>query len=760
MDAVRWRRLAERFEELSAASAEDASRRLASLRAEQPELAAELRAMLDAHRAGRPLALEPTPGDDEPAASSPEPIGPYRLLSLLGEGGMGEVWLAERDEPGFRRQVALKRIRTGFATEELRRRFEIEREALARLSHRSIARLLDGGVDRQGTPYLVLERVEGAPLTEAADQLRLPLAERLRLFLEVCDAVAYAHGRLVVHRDLKPSNIFLSEGREVRLLDFGIAKLLDPEGAPAGATRTALRLVTPEYATPEQLDGGAITTATDVYALGLLLFELLSGRRPFRQHEGSSGALERAVRELPAPRPSEAAGGDGAEARAAARATTPGALARALRGDLDTIVATALQKEPARRYASVGDLAEDLRRFRRSEPIRALAESSLYRLGKFVRRHRAGVAAAALVAALLVVFAAYAGWQSALLARERDRARAERDKAREVSGFLVELFGADPYADSEGIRDSTPVGEVLKRSERAVRRELAGRADLRAALLSQLARLQGNLGSLAPARALAEEALALRRELTGDRRADVAESLNVLATLQQELGEHETAEAGFREALALREAVFGASHPDVAESVHNLAVLLAEKNDAADLEETERLTRRALGLRAELFGAEHLDTTQSRNAMAVFLYRRAAPGDREEAERLYRQVLESRRRQLGADHPTVANVENNLANLLDDLGREREAVPLFEEAIRVWSATLGPDHPRVATGYYGLSQTLEDLGELEAAEQALRRSLAIDERVLPPDHPYLVQSRDRLAALMARRRGAGPGGGP
>lgn len=752
MDAARWRRLTDRFEEITSSPEPEARLQLDALRAQDPELADELAAMLAAHRSGRPLALERELAEEggEWRSARPDTVGPYRLIELLGEGGMAEVWLAERDEPGFRRLVALKRIRAGIATEELRRRFEIEREALARLSHRSIARLLDGGVDEQRVPYLVLDRVEGAPITAAADRLHLTLTERLRLFLEVCDAVSYAHARLVVHRDLKPSNILLTEALEVRLLDFGIAKLLDPM-APGATTRTALRLVTPEYASPEQLDGGVITTATDVYALGLLLFELLAGRRPFRDHEGSVGALERAVRELTAPRPSDTAARDPTATIAASRATTPQALSRALRGDLDTVVATALQKEPARRYASVGELAEDVRRFLRDEPLRARPESSFYRFRKFARRHRAGVSAATLVAVLVVAFAGYAGWQSALLTRERDRARSERDKAREVSDFLVELFGADPYADDESIRDSTPVGEVLGRSELAVRRELAGRPDLQAALLSQLARLQGHLGQLVAARALAAEALDLRRALPGDQRADVAESLNVLATLQQELRELEPAEAGFREALALREAVHGPSHPDVAESVHNLAVLLADKFDDAGSDETERLTRRAVALRTELFGDDHLDTSQSRNALAVFLYRRARPGDLERAEGLYRQVLETRRRRLGPDHPTIANVENNLANLLDDLGREREAVPLFEDAIRVWSRALGAEHPRVATGYYGLAGALTDLGDLAGAETALRRSIEIDGRALPADHPYLRESQERLATLVARR---------
>jgi len=744
MNPEQWARLSDLFGELVELSEDERRSRLADPGLE-PETVRALERMLAAHAAERPLAIEERlAAEPEPA---PERIGPYRLLRLLGEGGMGEVWLAERDEPGFRRQVALKRIRRGLESGELRRRFGIEREALSRLSHRGIAQLLDGGIDAGGIPFLALEYVDGRPLVEAADALRLGLDERLGLFAEVCAAVHYAHVHLVVHRDLKPTNILLTAEREVRLLDFGIAKLLDPDLQELGATRTSLRLATPEYASPEQLAGEPVTTATDVYALGLLLHELLTGHRPFREHEGSLTALERAVRVLEPRRSSEAVAGDRDAVAAAARRTSPPALARALRGDLDTIVATALRKEPERRYASVERLAEDVALFRAGRPIRARPESLAYRARKFAGRHRVGVAAAGLIALLLTGFSIFAWRQAAVLAVERDAARAERDKARELSEFLTDLFGADPYADDPGLRDSTTLGEFLERSEASVRRELGGRPELEAALLARLARLHGNLGRLDRARPLAEEALAARRALPGDRRADVAESANTLATVLQEQGELAAAEALFREALALREALYDEPHADIAESLNNLAIVLVERNEPARLAETEAIERRGLAMRRALYGDDHFDTLQSRNNFAVFLMKRAGPGDLAEAEGLLREVLAGRKRRLGDDHPTVANTENNLANLLDDLGREAEAIPLFHEAIRAWSASLGAGHPRVATGLYGLYAALLDTGDLAGAEQALRASLAIDERHLPPGHPYLATDRQKLEEL-------------
>lgn len=759
MNPEQWERLSEIFGELVEASEGERRRRLSDPGLETETVRA-LERMLLAHAAERGLSIEERLAPEPDPA--PERIGPYRLLRPLGEGGMGEVWLAERDEPGFRRQVALKRIRRGLESGELRRRFGIEREALARLSHRGIAQLLDGGIDAAGVPYLALEYVEGRPLVEAADALRLDLDERLALFEEVCAAVHYAHVHLVVHRDLKPSNILLTENREVRLLDFGIAKLLDPGLQELGATRTALRLATPEYASPEQLAGEPVTTATDVYALGLLLYELLTGQRPFRAHEGSLTALEQAVRTLEPRRSSDTVAGTRDAAAATARRSNPAALARALRGDLDTIVATALRKEPERRYGSVERLAEDVALYRAGRPIRARPESLPYRLRKFAGRHRVAVGAAALIALLLAGFAGFSWRQAGVLARERDTARAERDKARELSEFLTDLFGADPYADDPGLRDSTTLGEFLERSEASVRRELGGRPELEAALLARLARLHGNLGRLDRARKLAEEALAARRALAGDRRADVAESANTLATVLQEQGELAAAEALFREALALREALYPPPHADIAESLNNLAIVLVERKDPAQAAETEAIERRGLAMRRALYGDDHLDTLQSRNNFAVFLIKRAGPGDLAEAEGLLREVVAGRKRRLGNDHPTVANAESNLANLLDDLGREAEAIPLFHEAIRAWSASLGADHPRVATGLYGLYAALLDTGDLAGAEQALRASLAIDERHLPPGHPYLATDRQKLAELRVavERKQAEPAAAP
>ena len=750
-----WDRLAARFEQLCDLPSGELEDRLAGLE-EDESFRRELAAMLEAHRGGDELRVEEllNLAEGQLAAGEVRSVGGYRLLSLLGEGGMGEVWLAQREDPEFPQKVALKRIRRGWPSEDLKQRFAVEREALARLSHRGIALLLDGGIDA-GVPYLVLEYVEGERFTDSADARRLSIEARLDLFLEVCEAVSYAHANLVVHRDLKPSNILVSESGEVRLLDFGIAKLLDTEAGPRGGlTRTAQYLATPEYASPEQLLGGPITTATDVYALGVLLFELLVGRRPFPRQEPTWNDLVRAVQSETASSPAEALGAlDATEAFriAAARATTSAALRRAVGGDLGTIVAKALQPEPERRYPSVDRLAEDLRLFRQGRPIWAQPDSFTYLAGKFVRRHRGAAAAAAAFLLLLSGFLGYAWRQSGILAEQRDEARWERDNARQVSDFVTHLFTVDPYAGSEGFRDTTTLGEFLETSEGNLRRELRDRPQLLAALLSRLARFHGNLGHLSQARDLAEEALALRRETPGTLPTDLAYTLVTLGTVRQAEGRWAEAEALFRESLALREEVHDPVHPEVAESVQNLAVVLLEAGDPARTQELEGLVRRSVDLRRELFGEDHLDTAQSLNALATFLLGRAEGDDLMEAEQIYRRIAQIRESQLGSGHPTVGTVKNNLANLLDDLDREDEAIPLFEEAISTWRGSLGAEHPRVASGLYGLAEARWDHGDLEGAERDLRASLAIDEASLPPGHPFLAGSWLRLGELLLER---------
>jgi serine/threonine-protein kinase len=442
-------------------------------------------------------------------------IGPYRLTREIGRGGMGVVYLAERDDGQFRRTVAIKVMRAGMDPDEVRRRLEAERQILAALDHPNIARLYDGGVAPDGRPYLVMEYVEGQPIDEYCDSHRLSVEERLALFCTVAHAVHYAHRRLVVHRDLKPSNILVTADGHPKLLDFGIAKILEesPLEVTAPLTRTGLRLLTPEYASPEQIRGGPVTTANDVYALGVVLYELLTGRRPFDVSDLSPAEAERVILLQDARKPStltsrrdtasrntagDTAAPDPAHT-ATLRRSTPVRLARRLSGDLDNLVLMALRKEPERRYASAQQFADDIQRHLVGRPVTARGHSPTYRARKFVDRHRWGVLAGAAIIVLLaagiistLVQARAAAEQARIALEERIRAEQEARRAARVQSIVVDLFRlSDP---NEALGDTITAREMLDRGAERVLREFGDQPDVQAALLSEVARVYANLG--------------------------------------------------------------------------------------------------------------------------------------------------------------------------------------------------------------------------------------------------------------------------
>lgn len=489
-DPGRWARLQELFQVALERGPETRSTWLRQLEETDPGLHADVVSLLAAHEDPGPIArLSP----EHPSTPTLDRIGPYRVLAPLGEGGMATVYLAEREGPDFTQLVALKVSRTGMADSRLADRLRGERRILAGLEHPGIARLVDGGATSAGQPFCAMEFVDGPNLLDFADRQRLPVAQRLRLFLEVCAAVHYAHQQLVVHRDLKPSNILVGPEGRAKLLDFGIAKLLDAAGEvdPAiRATHTAAWF-TPAYASPEQIRGEPVTTLTDVYALGIVLYQLLTGARPYDVDGRSPAEVERIVCERLPDLPSVAAARSPA-AIAQARRTSPERLRRLLVGDLDTIVLKALAKEPARRYASVEQLAEDLRRYLDGHPILARPDRLRYRAGKFVRRHRTAVAAASLAALSLIGGIAATAWQAARARRERDRAaraltetKQALSQSEDVTDFLVGLFRSSDPSVTAG--NAAAARELLRRGVSQAN-GLAGQPAVQARVLGRAGR--------------------------------------------------------------------------------------------------------------------------------------------------------------------------------------------------------------------------------------------------------------------------------
>ncbi len=658
------------------------------------------------------------------------PVGPYRLLQRIGQGGMGDVYLAERTEGGFDQRVAVKLIRRGMDTDEMLRRFRYERRILAALHHPHIARLYDGGATDDGLPYLVMEYVAGQPLTRYCDAHACGVDARLALFQTVCAAVRYAHEHLVVHRDLKPSNILVTDDGEVKLLDFGIARLLDDDSADV-LTRTGRGVLTPAYAAPEQVRGEPISTASDVYALGVLLYELLTGTRP-------APASAAPVEQEPE-RPSLAAA-RATVTVAAARDTRPDRLCRRLRGDLDVIALTALRHDPARRYSSAGSLLADIERHLAGRPISARPDTWRYRARTFIRRNRTAVAVAAAALFLLISSGAFYG---VLITAERDRARLEAAKATQVAAFLESLFAAsDPFAPTSARLDTLRVGEFARLGAGRVQRDLADQPLVQAQMLSVVGRVHAKLGLREEARPLLAEALRLRRLLAPETQEEIAQSLSDYALLLYDDGAYDEADSLFNEVLVLRRALHGDNHEEVAAALGNLALT---RHARGALDEAEAMHREALGIREKIFPAIHPEIATGLSTLATTLIGKGAYA---EADSLLRASLAVRRAHYGEGHPAVAVGLNNLAVLLRDTGAYDEAEPLIREALAINRKALGNDHPNIADNLNLLGSILRNQGDYNAAEPVFSESLALRRKLHGNVHPAVSISLDTYAALL------------
>lgn len=660
-------------------------------------------------------------------------VGPYRLERELGRGGTSTVYLARREGAPGEEAVALKLLdRDGPDSQHVIARFEAERRALSALDHPDIARLLDVGLAEDGRPYVALEWVNGLPIDAWCAAQRLDLAARVRLFRRVCAAVHAAHQRLVVHRDLKPSNVMVTSAGAPKLLDFGLAKLLgDSGGLPVDPTATALRALTPAYASPEQVRGEPVSTATDVYSLGVLLFELATGKRPIRTEGLKPTEVERAICEQP-----------------------PNFAAARLPADLENILRMALRKEPERRYGSVAQFAEDLDRFLAGRPVVARSDTWVYRTTKFVRRHRWAVTAASAFLALIVAFAVSLALQSRRVARERDR-------AERTAGFLIDLFEIADPSESRGA--SITAREMLDRGAARLRSELADEPEVRASLQETIGRVYQNLGLYRGAESLLVESLATRRRLFPGNHPEVASSLNRLAVIHALAGDFRAAEPLFREALAMRERLFAEDDPLVVASLNNLALLLHDQGDYAA---AEPLYRRAVDLdrkNADPDGVSILN-------LALLLVDR---GEHRAAEALIRPRLPANRARFGERHPQTSSDLVLLGQALEGQGRTPEAEGLYRRALGVDRALQSGDHLDLARDLHRLGALYLDRGDLRRAGPLLARAAAIRERFLHPPHPELaatwaqqgrlalasgewVRADERLAQALAAFRAALP----
>jgi eukaryotic-like serine/threonine-protein kinase len=667
-------------------------------------------------------------------------IGSYRLLQMLGEGGMGEVWLAEQKTP-INRTVALKLIKAGMDTKAVVARFESERQALALMDHPSIARVFDAGSTSEGRPYFVMEYVPGLPINEYCDKHRLTMKRRLELVMQVCEGVQHAHQKAIIHRDLKPSNVLVVEqdGKPLpKIIDFGLAKATAQRLTDKTMfTELGAMLGTPEYMSPEQADQREqnIDTRTDVYSLGVILYELLVGVLPFEPKTLRAAGLEailRVIREQDPPKPSTRirSMGEASKISAEKRREEPRLFARHLQGELDWITMKALEKDRTRRYSSPAELAADIRRQLHDEPVAAHPPSVGYRARKYVRRHRVGVSVAAAALLLLVAFAVAQAIQLRRVTRERDR-------ADRIANFMTDIFKTSDPRLARG--NSVSAREVLDKAAKEIETGLSNDPELQAQLMSRMGITYSALGLYPQAQSLLERAVEIQRRVLGPRNRDTLYSeFNLGAVLANE-GHNTRAEKIYRETLELQQRVLGPEHPDTLFTMNNLAQTLKSEGHFADAEKEQR---EVIALRTHALGAEERHTLASMTGLAEILIQE---GDNAQAETVSRQTLDIQRRIIGSDHPDTLATMSILSSALQGQGKNAEAEKLQRETVEVKRRVLGPEHADTLDTMDNLVVTLEAEERYAEAEKVGREVLEIRRRVLGLEHPDTLISMNNLA---------------
>ncbi len=726
-----WLRLEVLFHEASRMSDSDRPAFLLEACGESVQLRNELEALLRA--SGKTFALLEKPVQDVANEfvfqddSSGKRVGVYRTIRLLGEGGMGKVYLAARADDAYEARVAVKVI-GGFLEQNapMLSRFRAERQILANLNHPSIARLLDGGVTAEGKPYFVMEYIDGISVDKYCRENKLTVHDRLLIFCKICNAVEYAHRNLIVHRDIKPANILVDAQGEPKLLDFGIAKLLDAGSPLVGGAQTSTTewLMTPDYASPEQVRGEPISTSTDVYGLGVLLYELLSERRPFQSKTSSPLSLIRDVCEKNPDPPSVALRHASTPAL-----PDPGTVGR----DLDNIVLTAVRKEPSRRYSSAAQLSADIQAFVDGYPVSASNPSWSYRAGKFINRHRVGVLGTMLATLALVGFSVGMGIFAARANRAQVKAQMEAD-------FLSSMFQAASPDMARG--HEITARDLLDRGARRINRELTAEPNVRASLLASIGQAYSDLGLYSQGLSLLEKSFGPhgpQSSIDGGSRATI---LNLMGTLHRLQGQYKAAEPFFRRTLAVQRATLHSSNPQIASSLADLGeCLYLEEKDS----EAEPFLREAL----QIYRENPPDGGDgARNYLALLLERK---GSFAEAAHLLSEAVQITRAREGADSPNYATSLHNWASALIDAGDLKGAESKLREVLAIRRKVLGNHHPELAYTLNNLGYVLLEWGDWQDAEPFLRESLSIRSTALGADNPVLAPSWNNVARVLQAR---------
>jgi serine/threonine protein kinase len=758
MEPERWRQIEDLFQ--NALDCEPGRRTafLDSACAGDASLRREIESLLSSYEKG---SFTETPAfaegiklleENEDRSLAGQSIGPYRIIRKIGQGGMGAVYLAARADQAFQKEVAIKLIKRGQDTDDVIRRFRGERQILASLDHPNITRLLDGGTTEDGLPYFVMEYIQGRPIDNYCDSQKLSIADRLKLFQSVCAAVHYAHQNLVIHRDIKSGNILVTSEGVPRLLDFGIARLLAAEPSVAERTLTLARRMTRESASPEQVRGENITTASDVYSLGVLLYKLLTGHSPYRLAVRSSDEFERAICEEGPEKPSavieRAEGAATPQSVSETREGAPDKLRRRLRGDLDNIVLMALRKEPQRRYASVLQLSEDIRRHLEGLPVLARRDTPGYRAAKFVGRHKSGVAAAALIFLSLAGGIVATLRQTRIAREERDRAQLEKAKADSINSFLREMLS---FSDTQSGSPNTKKGHDATLADML---DVAGpRAETelndQPAVKAEMLRTIGNAYTIQPRFDLAEhylrEALDTDLKVYGPNHQETARTTYLLGVALGNKGDYAGAENLFRQGVSIYRKQPRDTNLEVsnfADTLNSLGVVLLRVR--GQFQEAESLWLEVLAFSPRLTGKNRAKVAAAENFLAALHSDR---GDYQSAESWGRKSIEEYQR-LGTERFQVAESEVNLGAILRNMGQYPEAEKLLQDGLAIYRQLLGEEHPSVAYAWVHLGQLRYLEGKYADAEEEATRAAKIYEAKLPKGHGAITSAYTLLGLIL------------
>ena len=797
MDIDRERRVLKSLEEALALAQDERASFLTQLGAHDPSLRRDVEARLaiDTNQATPQPFARPRHVDREGAH-----VGVYRIIRELGRGGMGAVYLGEREDKRPRRQVAIKILKRGMDSEQIVRRFYHEQQILANLDHPNIARLYDGGTTDDGLPYFVMEYVAGESIHAYSEKHALSVRARLLLFQKVCAAVHFAHRNLIIHRDLKPGNILITPEGEPKLLDFGIAKLLGSGGDPA--PETISRMMTPGYASPEQLRGMATTTASDVYSLGVILYELMTGLRFSVWGHPEKGAANRLIREIRPVKPSDAVINAWSAKQTAGTRGDAHKVARGLAGDIDNIVLMALAPEPDRRYGSVEQFSEDIHRLLTGHSVRARKTTLAYITGKFLKRHRLGLCVAFFFGVLVIT-------STSLYLTHRHSAFLQRERADQLTRFMLRIFDSNDPLNTQ--KDSVSSKKVLDEAVAWIETHLQDQPADRAKMTNAIGSIYTNIGSLDRAEQLLAQALTVRRRLLGPDHVEVAETLFNIAELEYLKGRFAEAADHFQEVLEIQEKSWAAEDPRLAAAVEGLgrsffsmgdyvkaeshlnkAIQLFQRGDHASaklhadclanlgatkaaqgqLSTAKSFLERALAIQESSVGPNHPFVARILNNLGAVC---SSSGDLASSEKHYVRALVISEAALGANHPYLGTTYNNLAVVLEKTGQFEEAADMFQKSLEIAERELGADHFKLAFPLNGLAKNQMKRGSFYEAEQILFRALSITEKALGPEHRsvsmtlmnlsqlYLLQDRFEeaeqycLRALQIREKALGHG---